>query len=124
MRFYRFYLLVFVVLLGLVSCGKRGNIYPPPPEGVSILKGNNKSSLTIGKGSCIVGDDGIAVLYWQFPFKYDYAEVYLNGEKIATVKGFSYIYPHPLESGKKYLFKVLVYKNGKPKGVANIKVSY
>jgi len=117
----RLALLIFAI--ALLSCGKRGDIYPPPPEGASSLPKTQKSSIAVGRLSYTLGDDGIAVLYWDFPFKYDYAEVYLNGRRIATVKGFSYIYPKPIERGKKYQFKVVVYKNGKPKGVANLEIT-
>jgi hypothetical protein len=120
----RFFPFIFSFAVLLIACGKRGDIYPPPPpppEGASLSK---KQLLAVGKIGYVIGDDNLAVLYWEFPFEYDYAEVYLNGKKIATVKGFSYIYPHPLEKDKQYLFKVLVYKNGKPKGVADIKISF
>ena len=104
------------------SCGKKAPPVPPPPPSKPVAV--SKPSILKGYGGYKIGDEGFVALYWDFPVKVDHSEVYLNGEKIATVKGYTYLYPKPLERGKTYTFEVVGFKNGKPKAKVEIKVNY
>lgn len=108
------------LFLFLVSCGKKGPPSPPPPPQKVKPSSNKPVKGFIGYQ---MGDDGYIALYWDFPVKVDLYELYLNGKKIATLKGSIYLYPKPLEKGKSYTFKVVGYKGGKPVAQTEIKVS-
>ena len=119
--------LIFIVfLLFLISCGKKSAPIPPPSlENVKMpaLSSTNRVSIK-GKGGFLIGDSGVAVLYWSFPVKVDYSIIFLGRKKIAVTKDWNYLYPKPLEEGRVYPFKVVGVKNGKPIAEAVIKVSY
>ena len=109
-------------LILLASCGKKAPPVPPPPPPKPAAV--SKPSILKGYGGYKIGDEGFAALYWDFPLKVDYSEIYLNGKKIATVKGYTYLYPKPLVKGKIYTFKVIGFVKGKPKAEVEIKVNY
>ena len=114
------YPLVFAPLL--ISCGKKAPPVPPPPPAPPEHT-VGKPKILKGEGGYFIGDDGIAALYWSFPVKVDYAQILLGEKLIATTGGSTYIYPHPLEGGKTYTFKVVGIRGGKPVVEVDIEVS-
>ena len=110
-----------------MGCGKKAPPQPPPPPPKAGSLSFNKSGATkplLGRGGYFIGDGGYASLYWTFPTRVDYSVIFLNGKKIATTRGWNYLYPKALEKGKIYIFKVVGIKENKPVAETVVKVSY
>lgn len=117
----------FLLSLTLVGCGKKAPPQPPPPPpkaGSLSPNGTGEQKPLPGRGGYFVGDGGYLSLYWSFPVKVDYSVILFDGKKIATTKGWNYLYPKPLERGKTYTFEVVGIKEGKPVAKVVITVSY
>jgi len=120
-----------VLLLLFSSCGKKGPPSPPPMsqqvQSVGGVKGtsNSRSAIALvkGEGGYFVGDGGIVALYWSFPLKVDYSQILLGDKRIATVEGSTYIYPRPLEGGKRYTFRVVGIRGNRPVAEVVIEVT-
>ena len=112
------------VLLLLIACGKKAPPEPPPKPVMAKPSAPKKSpSLLRGEGGYFVGDEGIVALYWSFPIEVDYSKVLLGNKTVATVRGSTYIYPHPLERGKSYTFRVIGIKGNRAVAQVVINVS-
>jgi len=111
-----------VFFIFLFSCGKKAPPVPPSPPKPSAPQ--LKTGLLSGYGGYKLGNDGFAALYWDFPTSVEYSEIYLNGKKVATVKGYTYLYTQPLEKGKTYTFEVVGFSKGKPKAKVEIRINY
>lgn len=112
-----------LVPLLLLACGKKAPPIPPQPPVQKTTPEVFSKNLSRGEGGYFIGDDGMVALYWSFPVKVDYSEILLGEKLIATSKGSTYIYPHPLEKGRRYTFKVVGIKGGKPVAEVVIEVS-
>ena len=113
------------VLLLLIACGKKAPHEPPPKPVMAKPSAPNKKSPSLlrGEGGYFVGDEGIVALYWSFPIEVDYSKVLLGNKTVATVRGSTYIYPHPLERGKSYTFRVIGIKGNREVAQVVIEVS-
>lgn len=117
-------LIFLTIFLLLTGCGKKAPPQAPPEVGkVYTTMKTNKRQILVGKGGYFVGDDGYIALYWSFPIKVDYSIILLGKKRITTTKGWNYIYPHLLEKGKTYTFKVVGIKGNNPVAEAVIEVS-
>ncbi|MEO2153060.1 MAG: hypothetical protein ABGX24_01405 [Aquificota bacterium] len=140
----RFYPLLVIGLV-LSSCGKKMPPVPPPtsPESTTMTlttaEGNQSKispsqevltseslqsfkNLPLGKGGYFIGDQGIVVLYWDFPQKVDYSVIYRGNKKVSTTEGFTYMEQEPLKG--KVVYTIVGYKDKKPIAVVYISVNY
>jgi predicted small lipoprotein YifL len=123
------YLVLILPLITFLGCGRKAPpkvpqnyIFPPEVEKTTKSQQVGKTALPKGVGGFFIGDDGFAVLYWDFPFKVEKVQVYKNGKLIATLEETNTFTDTTSKVKEGTTYRIVGLKGGKPAAEVVIKI--